>query len=208
MTHRHRKTALSVAAAATAALVLIAGCSSGDDDAKGSEGTAKESGSGGSTTSAPPVSTSEAGPTTSGAPATAPETAPVAVNIKDPVSKGTPADLGGGVTVILVAADKLDVKARVPGETAGPAVAATLEVRNDTKEPFDLATLAVTASYGDGSPAISNGSEPADDLDGVVAPGKTAKGVYVFRAPKKQSDSVLVEVQSGALPNVLRFRVV
>ncbi len=59
-----------------------------------------------------------------------------------------------------------------------------------------------------GTPAIVNGSEPARPLAGTVRPGKSATGVYVFRAPEKESDSVVLEVQSGALPNVLRFKVV
>lgn len=186
------------------ALVLLAGCSSDDDGDAGGAGRRSTT----SSTATTADGGTEEGPTTTGAPATAPVSEPVAMNIEEPVPKGTPADLGGGVTVTLTKADTLDVEARVPGETAGPAVAATLEVSNDTKAPFDLSTLAVTATYGDGTPAIVNGSEPARPLAGTVRPGKSATGVYVFRAPEKESDSVVLEVQSGALPNVLRFKVV
>ena len=136
------------------------------------------------------------------------DTAPVADIVKEPVAPGTPAPLGAGVSVVLVDSENLDVEARVPGETAGPAVAATLEVRNDSSEPFDLSSLAVTATYGDGTPAIGNDSEPARALTGTVKSGASVKGVYVFRAPVKAADTVVVEVQSADRPNVVRFRVV
>ncbi len=148
------------------------------------------------------------GPTTTGVPATAPDTAPVADIVKEPVAPGTPAPLGAGVSVVLVDSEDLDVEARVPGETAGPAVAATIEVRNDSSEPFDLSSLAVTATYEDGTPAIGNDSEPARALTGTVKAGGSAKGVYVFRTPPKAADTVIVEVQSAERPNVVRFRVV
>ena len=65
----------------------------------------------------------------------------------------------------------------------------------------------MTASYGDGTPAIVNRSEPAKDFAGSVAPGESATGVYVFRAPADEADSVVIEVQSGTQPNVVRFEV-
>ena len=200
MTSRRHRSASKLAvlgAAAVAVVLVIAGCSS-DDDADG-----KENGSTTTTT----VAGADTGPSTTGAPATAPPSTPVADDLKGPVAPGTPADLGGGVLVTLTDSETLDVTANLPGETAGPAVASTLEVRNDSKEPFDLSTIAVTASYGDGTPAIVNRSEPAEDLTGTVEPGKTAKGVYVFRAPEKDADPMVLEVQSGARPNVLQFKV-
>lgn len=181
-----------------AAVALGVGCSSDDDAA-----SSKESTSTSTTTSVP----TDAGPSTTGPPATAPVSAPVADVVEEPVGIDTPADLGGDVTVTLTAVDTLDVEAKLPGETAGPAVAATLEVRNGSKSAFDLSTVAVTASYGDGTPAIVNRSEPAADFAGTVEPGGTAKGVYVFRAPADEADSVVVEVQSGTQPNVVRFKV-
>lgn len=197
---RHRSIPRILVPAVALAVVLVPlGCSSGDDSA--STRSSAES-----VTTAPGDGT-VVGPTTTGAPATAPGTAPVADVVKDPVAEGTPASLGGDVTVTLVDSETLDVGAQVPGETAGPAVAATLEVRNGSDGPFDLSSLAVTASYGDGTPAIGNRSEPAHDLSGSIEAGATASGVYVFRAPQKQADSVIIEVQSADRPNVVRFRV-
>ncbi|UDY35502.1 hypothetical protein [Dermatobacter hominis] len=202
MTSRRHRSASMLAvlgAAAVAVVLVLAGCSSDDDggDAAGDGSTTTTTVAGGTQ-----------GPSTTGAPATAPVTEPVADAVKGAVPLGTAADLGGGVFVTLTAADDVDAEAKLPGETAGPAVAATLEVRNDSTTPFDLSTVAVTASYGDGTPAIVNKSEPTDELTGTVEPGDTAKGVYVFRAPEKEADTVVLEVQSGTQPNVLRFKVV
>jgi hypothetical protein len=199
--HQHRsasRTAFLAAVGVAVALVFV-GCSSDDSsDGKDASTTTTSVAAGGGTE----------GPSTTGPPATAPVTEPVADDLKGPVSPGTAADLGGKVFVTLTEADDLDVEAKLPGETAGPAVAATLEVRNDSTTPFDLSTIAVTASYGDGTPAIVNKSEPTAEFAGTVEPGATAKGVYVFRAPEKEADTVVLEVQSGTQPNVLRFKVV
>ncbi len=201
MTARRNTSAARLAAlglVVVAAVALAVGCSSDDDGASSDKS---------STTTTAVAAGTDAGPSTTGPPATAPVSAPVADVVEKPVGKDTPADLGGDVTVTLTAADTLDVEAKLPGETAGPAVAATLEVRNGSKAAFDLSTIAVTASYGDGTPAIVNRSEPAADLAGSVEPGGTAKGVYVFRAPADQADTMVIEVQSGTQPNVVRFKV-
>jgi hypothetical protein len=197
--HRSASTFAVLGVVAVAAALVFGGCSSDDDG-----GSADDAGSTTTTT----VPGTPEGPSTTGAPATAPVTEPVADDVKGPVPLGTAAELGGKVFVTLTEADDLDVEAKLPGETAGPAVAATLEVRNDSGTPFDLSTIAVTASYGDGTPAIINKSEPTSELTGTVEPGRTATGVYVFRAPADQSDTVILEVQSGTQPNVLRLKVV
>jgi len=203
---RHRSPLAAVAVAAVAALIPLA-CSS--DDAASTK-TAKHgtttSSADGTTTTVEGTGT-ESGPTTSGAPATAPVSTPVADVMKKPVGPGTPADLGGEVTVTLAGTKRIDVQAHVPGETSGPAVAATLTVRNDSKDPFDLSSLAVTATYGDGTPAIASSSDPARNLTGVLRPGGSADGVYVFRAPAKESDSLVIEAQSSARRNVVHFTV-
>ena len=79
------------------------------------------------------------GPTTTGVPATAPDTAPVADIVKEPV---VPAPRPRWVPACpsFWSTRGPDVEARVPGETAGPAVWATIEVRNDSSEPFDLSS--------------------------------------------------------------------
>ena len=181
-----------------AAVVAAVGCSS--DDGASSTTTAK----GPSTTAA---SGTSKGPDTTGVPATAPISAPVGVDEQRPVGPGTPVDFGGGVTATLTGSRTVDVEAHSPGETSGPGVAATIEVENGSKQPFDLTTIAVTATYGDGTPAIVSRSDPASDLTGTVAAGRTATGVYVFRVPKDQADTLLIQVQSGVKPNSLQFKV-
>jgi hypothetical protein len=131
----------------------------------------------------------------------------VADDPQQPVGKGTPVDFGGGVTATLTATKTLDVDAKGPGETSGPAVAATIQVTNGSNQPFDLSTLAVTATYGASVPAVQTGAGPAEDFKGSVAPGSSATGVYVFRVPSADADSVVVQVQSGLKQKVPQFKV-
>lgn len=228
MTPRRRAYILAAVGAAVVVLVLVVGLTLRSSDEKVASsahrrGTARTTTT---TTSGDPTSTTStsdpsgdtsttttaggAGPSPSAttAPTTSPPTGrPVADQIKPPVPPRTPADLGSGVVITLVSAETRDVGASLPGETAGPAVISTLEIRNGTNQPFDLSSIAVTASYGDGTPAIVNRSDPAKDFSGTLAPGATARGVFIFRVSEKEADSLVLEVQSGALPNVLHFKV-
>ncbi len=195
MTSR-RKLVGSLALAAVVA-VGLASCGNDDDHASSSTSTS-------TTVSGNGV---KQGPSTTGPPAMAPSSAPVADAVKAPVGTGVPVDFGGGVTATMTGTKALDVEARGAGETSGPAVAATIEVRNGSNQPFDLATIALTGTYGGGTPAIPSSADPAQDLSGQLAPGATATGVYVFRVPKGDADTLVIQVQSGVKPNVPQFKV-
>lgn len=184
----------------------VVGCSS-DENGRSSSSTTKKAPT--STTTKAPVTTTvpgtSASPSTSGAPNTATSGPPVGATTLPPVATGVPSDFGGGVSAVVTGAEKVDVTARVPGETSGPAVAVTLEVRNDSDGPVDLGQLTVTATYGDGVPAVASESDPADALTGSLNAGDRRRGVYVFRVPGGSPDGVEVNVQSATSPNSLLF---
>lgn len=201
------RTKLLAAAAAPILCLSLIACSS-DDSSDGGTSTSTSAAQGSTSTSASPSTTEgPAAPQTSGPPATATDGAQVGVNVLPAVGVGTPADFGGGVTALVTSTKQVDVEAVAPGETAGPAVAVTLEVRNDSDAPVDLSLLAVAASYGKDVPAIPNGNDPADPLVGTLAPGAHRSGVYVFRVPKAEADSLVVSVQGSFSSNTLVFEV-
>ena len=196
-----------MAAAATAACLVGLACTSDDGGSSAtSTTTSQATGSTSSTASVPAPSE----PTTTGPPATAPENGEgtdVAVNLLPPVARGTAAPFGGGVTAVVTKVDTVEAEAGIPGETAGNASAVTVEIRNDSNEPVDLSQVTVSATYGDAVPAIENTRAPSEQLEGSVAPGDRATGVYLFRVSPEQQDSLIVAVSAGFSADVLQFKV-
>lgn len=183
-------------AVAVAGLVAVA-CSSGGGGSD-SEDTPSTSTSGSPSTAVIPA--------TSGPSATSTDTPAVGVNVLDPVGIGETADFGDDVTAEVTGSEQIEAEAGPPGETAGPAYAVTIEVRNGSDAAVDLSQLAVSAVDGDGVPAIGNTSDPAEDLTGSLAPGARRSGVYVFRVPNG-IESLLVSAQAGFSANTLQFEI-
>jgi len=131
----------------------------------------------------------------------------IAINTLPPVPVGSPTtfrDVGIAATVTDV--EQVQLEARIPGETAGPGVGVTIELRNDTKAPVDLGGLAVNAYYGDGTPANANSSPPSAPASGSVQPGESGRGVYAFRIPAEQVSSLVVELNYNRSADVLTIR--
>ena len=95
-----------------------------------------------------------------------------------------------------------NLTANGPGEVSGPGVFVTVDVRNATDKPLDLAGLVVNAHYGDGTPAVPAALQ-RDALAGTVAPGESKSGTYAFSVPADQNASVVVDVQHSSFPNVV-----
>lgn len=111
-----------------------------------------------------------------------------------------PADVGGGITVDVAHVRRLAVKAKTPGEIAGPAVAITLTVDNAGKKPVDLSTAMVSVTGSDGAYGQPTTSDPYAPFTGPVEAGGSESGTYVFRLPadQRKSLSVTVEYVAGA----------
>jgi len=126
----------------------------------------------------------------------------VASNRLPAVGVGTAAPLAQNLFVTVKKVEPVTLEAHGVGETAGPGALVTVEVRNATSAPLDLATMAVNAHYGT-TPATPNGAPPAQPFSGSLAPGATATGKYAFRVPAGQAGSIVVDIQSSAAPNVV-----
>ncbi|WP_131106018.1 hypothetical protein [Ornithinimicrobium sufpigmenti] len=118
----------------------------------------------------------------------------------EPVSVDEPADFGNGLVAVVTEIQAVEVEAARLGETAGPAAAVHLDVHNESDAALDLAGLAVNASDKEGIPLVPNFMPPAEALSGVLEPGDSAAGVYVFRLAG-DIDAVTVQVHHNTTPN-------
>lgn len=149
----------------------------------------------GSASSSAPASTGPASPspripTGAAVPADPQATVPAQVRpTLSPVPPGRPADAGTGVTARLTAVRAVQVGARGPGETAGPALAADVRVTNGSGAAVELADVRMTASYsGQEAPPVSG--PPAEPVQGRLAAGASTTGTYVFLVPPDERAAV------------------
>lgn len=182
-----------------ALLAVLVACT-GDGGSAGPEGSAVASGPAEPTD--PPVPPSPAPPPPPGG--TGP---PVAGTISlPPVPVGEPAPFTGGLVATVTRVDDVELGAEGPGEVAGPGVAVTVALRNESGGPVDLGGVVVNAAYGDGLPASGSDSPPAAPASGTLPPGEGAEGVYVFGVPAGQAAGLLVEVGWSGSPDVVLVR--
>ncbi|TXR56373.1 hypothetical protein [Quadrisphaera setariae] len=199
-----RRTA--AAAAAAAAVVLCVGvlvsCTSSSSDGTAPTASPTTSSAGGPTppsstatgpaasTPSPPPSSTYAGPP----PATAPV---VGATTLPPVPTGSPAAFGDGLVATVSAVREAQASGSVPGDVAGPAVAVSVRVENGSDAPVDLGGLTVTATYGaDAVPATLLTGAPSAPAEGVLAPRKSAEGVWAFTVPSGQASSLVLTISS------------
>lgn len=134
-------------------------------------------------------------------PATLAPAAPVDIDPLQPVSVDKPADFGNGLVAVVTEIEAVEVEAAQLGETAGPAAAVHLEVRNESEGSLDLDGLAVNAEEGpEGIPLVPNFMPPAVALSGVLEPGDSAVGIYVFRLDG-DLDAITIQVHHNTTPN-------
>lgn len=143
------------------------------------------------TTTAAPVSTSGPVPSTGDINQEVPA---VELGTNAPVALDGTADFGGDVTATLADVRAVDATARVPGEISGPALAVTVQIQNSSADPIGLDNVTVNLDTRDGSPASAVTTEPAAPLSGVLLPGETRSGVYVFTVPAESRAGVGITV--------------
>ncbi|MCW2580881.1 MAG: uncharacterized protein JWR82_2482 [Blastococcus sp.] len=112
-----------------------------------------------------------------------------------------PAAVGNGITATLPDLEAIDGTAVGPGNIAGPALRVTVRIANGTDAAVSLYGVAVNLYYGpDRAPASPLEDPSQRPFAGMVEPGRSADGVYVFSIPADARNSVTVEVgyQAGA----------
>lgn len=117
------------------------------------------------------------------------------------VALDAPAAVGNGIVATIASVEAIDGSAVGPGNIAGPALRVTVHIENGTAEAVSLDGVAVNLYYGtDRTPASPLDDPSGAPFTGMVDPGATGQGVYVFSVPTDVRDLVTVEVgyQAGA----------
>lgn len=194
-----RHSPLPALAALLLTVTLVSACTGGTTD-----------GGGTGTGTAGPVAPSAPQPleVTPGPPPPPGATGPPAIAISSlpPVPVGDPAPFGGGLVAKVEKIDQIDVGAQGPGEIAGPGVAVTVGLSNESPDPIDLGGVVVNAFTGDGTPASSNDGAPAAPATGSLPPNESRQGVYVFQVSREDAPSLTVEISYSGSPNVVLIR--
>lgn len=116
-----------------------------------------------------------------------------------------PVQPSAGVHVRVTKTEKLNVKAETPGEIAGPALAVTIVVKNETDKNVDLGSAVVTLTTKDGEYGQPTTSVPASPFTGSVGAGKSSTGVYVFLLPKTDREHFVLSFQYVAGTTLIQF---
>jgi len=150
-------------------------------------------------TSAAPEPTTPAGPPASTAPVVGESTLPAA-------GPGQAVDFGDGLSATVESVEDVQLTAEGPGEVAGPGVAVRVSLRNGTSARVDLGGVLVSTTYADGAPGDPSTSAPSDVPTGVLEPGDSAEGTWVFSRPAGGEGSVEVTVGSISSSSVVVVR--
>jgi hypothetical protein len=107
----------------------------------------------------------------------------------------SPAAFGGGVSArVTKVADQTQTDQGRGVITGAPAVAFTVQFSNHSNKPVSVNTVNVTATYGNGTPAVPANVSSNQPLRNDLKPGGTASGVYAFAIPKSDRHKVSLMV--------------
>lgn len=186
---RGRIIAVAVGIVAVAAVVLALVLTGRGDDSPGAGGSPEPSAGSSSTSSTggdDDGGTASAEPTDGPAdelPAAGPDT-PEA----PPVAFDESPTVLTGVTARVKSVTAVDGDATLPGEVAGPAVLAELELTNDSGATIDLSTTVVNLAYGADRIPANTFSTGTSSFVGSLDTGSSATASYVFAVPTDEQD--------------------
>jgi hypothetical protein len=123
-----------------------------------------------------------------------------------PVALDAPAAVGDGIVATLPKLEAIRGTAVGPGNIAGPAVRVTVRLENRTGKAVSVDGVAVNLYTGRELTPASPLDDPSQrPFSGMVQPGKSVQGIYVFTVPTNRRNSVTVEVGYTAGAPLLRF---
>jgi hypothetical protein len=196
--------ALVVVVLAVLGVVLL----NSDDDSSTADGSSVSAAANSTATAAAATTPVPAGTAT--VPSTSPSSAP-ATGATDggedlpPALPAVPLDqtaaVGNGVTASVVSIDEIQGHAVGPGNVDGPALRITVRLDNGTSDGVLLDGVSVNLAYGpDRTPASLIDDSSRRPFTGILSPGDSAEGTYVFTVPADSRDQLSLEVgyQAGA----------
>jgi hypothetical protein len=127
-----------------------------------------------------------------------PELAPV-----EPEQPGS----ADGITASLTRFESVTGEVVGPGDVAAAAVRVTVDITNTGTNPLDLNLVVVNAFIGEERDPAETYEQPGGDpVNGSLAPGETATGVYLFRIPEDRRDDVIFVLDYRAGLPAITFR--
>lgn len=129
----------------------------------------------------------------------------VDMTTQGPVALDEPGDFGRGVTIALGKAEKITTEAKLPGEIAGPGLALTFTITNDSDAAIDVSSVVVDVADAAGIPAIGMTAAPSAPFTGDVAAGTRATGVYVITLPAGSTDPISISVTYSSQAPIVVF---
>lgn len=99
------------------------------------------------------------------------------------------------MVVSLVTIQALTVGASTPEEVAGPALAVTVKISNNSSAAVSVSSVWILDTHG--QVATPTTASPAAPFMAPIQPGASANGVYVFGIAENQRNSINVFVSYG-----------
>lgn len=103
-----------------------------------------------------------------------------------------------GMVVEIVAVDPITVTAETPGEMDGPALRVSVAARNQSGEAQEVDSAVVSLVTADGEVGVGTTAGSPSPLSGMVEPGATVSGTYVFMLDPASGRDVTVTVNYAA----------
>ena len=135
-------------------------------------------------------------PAVGGPPAAIPTPTPTTAAPPAPLGEAVILDTGIAVEIVSIAATEVDAHGQ--GEAADPALVVELSARNDSTEPRAVDAAVVTLVADGGDRGIVTAAGDPSPLAGVIAPGESASGRYVFLLDPAVGREVTVSIDSTA----------
>jgi hypothetical protein len=127
------------------------------------------------------------------------------IEVKAPVPLTSAASFDNSVKATIDSVRSMVATAQGPGEISGPAVAVTITVNNGSAKAIDLNNVVVNLLDKAGTPSVPMTASPAKALDGTLAAGKKASGIYVFSLPRSHRNPITISLSYTADAPVVRF---
>ncbi len=103
-----------------------------------------------------------------------------------------------GIVVEIVSVEAITVTAETPGEISGSALRVSITARNESGQQQEVDSAVVSVIADDGELGIGTTAGSPSPLSGVVEPGGTASGTYVFMLDPASGRDVTVSVNYAA----------
>ncbi|MGC5077588.1 hypothetical protein [Agrococcus sp. DT81.2] len=111
---------------------------------------------------------------------------------------GEPVAFDTGIRVEIVSLEPTEVAAETPGEVSGPALVVSVTASNDSAAPQSVDSAVVTVETADGEVGVGTTAGHPSPFAGVIQPGESVSGRYVFMLDPAAGREVTVSVNYAA----------